>query len=106
MCVRIGQAVTGALDLLKTQEPRVMTLGEIMECGDAEIMYLETGVYEKDIKPAIFQPENTQEGYFCFVSAWKFSGFYHVDNYKISWRCWTSRPTEEQREATTWKTEI
>ena len=91
-----------ALALLKKREPRVMTLGEIMECGDAEIMYLETGVYEKDIKPAIFQPENTQEGYFCFVSGWKFSGFYHVDNYKINWRCWTSRPTDEQREATPW----
>lgn len=28
---------------------------------------------------------------------------YSSENYGRTWRCWTSRPTDEQREATPWE---
>lgn len=111
-----SQAYNDALDMaieaLKAQEPRVMTLEEVDALGDNAIVWLEClyfidGKNTTKLKPAIYQPNNSgpeEDGYYCVVSSWGQSGFYHKDNYMGDWRCWTSRPTDEQREATAWKT--
>lgn len=96
--------------LLKAQEPRVMTLEEVDALADDAIVWLEC-LYTVDskntttLKPAIYQPENSspeEDGYYCVVSSWGKSGFYHKDSYLGDWRCWTSRPTEAQRETVKW----
>ena len=95
---------------LKAQEPRVMTLEELDALGDNAIVWLEClytfdGMKTTTLQPAIYQSENSspeEDGYYCVVSSWSHSGFYHKDNYGGDWRCWTSRPTDAQREATPW----
>lgn len=95
---------------LVAQKPRVMTLEEVDALGDDAIVWLECmytvdGKKTTTMKPAIYQAENSspeEDGYYCVVSSWGKSGFYHKDSYLGDWRCWTSRPTDAQREATPW----
>lgn len=95
----------------KTQEPRVLTLKEVDALEDSALVYIECaypvdGQRKTVIKPAIYQANNSspeEDGYYCIVSAWAQSGFYSVDGYGIDWRCWTSRPTDAQREAVKWE---
>lgn len=93
-----------ALELLKQREPRVLTLEEIWEYGDDKPLFIEYVLpTETVMKPAIFQPDNSEKDvYMCVVSAWRASGFYSLERYGKDWRCWTARPTDEQREATPW----
>ena len=89
-----------------------MTLDELSTNGDDDVIYIETALFidgkrATEIKPAIFQPDNCspeEDGYYCIVSSWGNSGFYHEENYGFDWRCWTSRPTDAQREAAPWMT--
>ena len=43
--------------------------------------------------------------YFDVVGSSRENG-YMLKNYGVKWRCWTSRPTDAQREATPWQTQI
>lgn len=86
---------------MKDNEPRVMTLEDIETVGDSEPVYIETKISEK-VNPAIFQPECSDGEYACVISSWSKSGFYSFESYYQDWRCWTSRPTDKQREATPW----
>lgn len=90
---------------LIAQPPRVMTLEEILEYGDDKPLFIEYVLpTETVLKPAIFQPDNSEEeGYMCMVSAWRSSGFYDQEGYGKDWRCWTARPTDEQRKAVKWE---
>ena len=93
-----------ALELLKAQEARVMTLDELRQLehtdhiiwieanGDPESFdgYAEvtTNLVTNDIE--LFAPGNEVE----FIPDNK--------NYGKTWRGWSSRPTDEQREAAPW----
>ena len=88
-----------ALSLLKAQEPRVMTLEEIK---DGESYWLSAG---KEFVPrpviCVHREDDARKPYITF--AWQFGTFsWELENYDKTWRCWTSRPTEEQRRATPW----
>ena len=88
---------------IQPDAPRVMTLDEIREAGDDNAIFIEYKLgSEIKLRPAIFQPENSDDEYMCVVSAWCASGFYSCKTYNIDWRCWTGRPTEEQREGQDW----
>ena len=90
-----------AHDLLKAQEPRVMTYDEMMK---AEICFLEVkGIeeidpfirYEVDDKSYWSSPyTNNKDNPFELLA--------EQEEYSINARCWTSWPTDEQREATPW----
>lgn len=97
-------ACMGAIALLKAQEPRVMTLEEIV--GWEGAFWLE-----------FLEEENesyTRYGYAFFAGSTpdvieviardSFRPLYAFirSEYRIRWRCWTSRPTDEQREAIPW----
>ena len=90
------------VSMLKEQEARVMTLDQILETGGEEPIYLETPDMDGVI-PAILQPDAFEDGYLGFAGTWRNSGYYHGMNYGKTWRCWTSRPTEEQRKAVKWE---
>lgn len=94
-----------ALSLLKAQEPRVMTLEEIEDALD-NVVWL-------DIPGA----ENLADGFSLIMAYSRKNGFVLLDSpfgdnpsqdrfeytdYNKTWRCWTSRPTDEQRAVTPW----
>ncbi|MBQ6960842.1 MAG: hypothetical protein IJP78_07705 [Clostridia bacterium] len=95
-----------ALSLLKAQEPRVMTLDEVLahDYKDGPL-WLETidnvitcgfaYCYKYYVQFSIPVMENE---YLLKRDTWN-----RTDTYNKIWRCWTSRPTDEQREATPWE---
>lgn len=104
-----------ALSLLKAQQPRVMTLEEVFEKSkhiDDCFVFVEyySDDLERDDKPDL-EP--------CFIHNEKsyFEKDYHIVSvfrggarmcflqsyYGETWRCWTSRPTDEQRKAAKWE---
>lgn len=86
------------LDLLKVQEPRVMTLEEALGGDECWVEYPNGGCGYAD----------------CYLSytgngADIYRTMQHdlnvaLKDYGRTWRCWTSRPTDEQREAEPWMT--
>jgi hypothetical protein len=95
-----------ALALLKAQEPRVITLEEVQALHANDVVWLEDKG-KPNIIPGIVRNRhlwphsatmvtNFMRGDGCKVTA-------DDDDYGKRWRCWTSRPTDAQREATPWK---
>lgn len=73
-----------AFALLKAQEPRVMTPEE---ARNVEVVWVED--------------RSTREIYPCIVkNNMNDSKLY---KYGVQWRCWTAKPTEEQRKAVKWE---
>ena len=86
-----------AISLLKAQEPRVMTLDEVETWNNQSIYSKENIFIENfadDFGTLAYVGDFRNRSYPTEESA--FSG------YGKSWRCWTSRPTDEQREAVKW----
>lgn len=79
-----------AIDLLKAQEPRVMTLEEYDAWTDLPFT-------ERD---PVFHEERTKRG---SVTCWVNTAVCSLREYGKNDRCWTSRPTEEQMEAVKWE---
>ena len=93
----LQNAASEAAELLKAQEPRVMTLKEIVS---AECVWVEYATSGNIIIALPWNIELTDDTYNfigmpnCFV---EFRSLYGKE-----WRCWTFRPTDEQREAVKW----
>ena len=99
-----------ALDLLKEQEPRVMTLQEAIDYG---YDYGESGE-DYDFPPVFIEYFDDRK---CYVHWWvaaqvNMSLYQTValrEDYnkatQYGFRLWTSRPTEEQRKAVPWGTQ-
>lgn len=90
-------------DALKAQEPRVLTLGDLRDIGT---------VWKLDTPPYLWMEINPSYRWAKgFWVAWReiynmIDGLhptYDADNYGKTWRCWSSRPTDEQREIVKWK---
>lgn len=100
-----------ALALLKAQEPRVMTLEEVIAHYSLPPVFpddlgMQEDYYE-DIQPLYFEfPHDSEEPWIVhwrghaqvarYLDEWRHS-------YNKKWRCWTSRPTDARREATPWQ---
>lgn len=108
-CPELDVLHKDALELLKAQEPRVMTLEEVIGHYSLPPVVLDDldwqEDYLQDIAPLYFDfPVDDPwavhwRGYQAvrkYLKDWKAS-------YGQNWRCWTSRPTEEQRKATPWE---
>lgn len=88
-----------AITLLKAQEPRVMTLEEVKALPyDADI-WIETEYYVGKI--TIFAATINTKG-LRGVMVYGSHKTYDYEAYNKLWRCWTSRPTDAQREAVKW----
>lgn len=110
MCVRIGQAINSAIDLLKDQEPKLLTLEEALsDSNDCEI------------SPYVFVEVKGREDIFIGFVTDKMYGDYHSNDMKITiyriWmdskiyskceymktiRFWNHVPSNEQRKAVKW----
>ena len=95
-CVEVA-LLRDALELLKAQEPRVMTA---TEAYTADYVYIE---FDGVITPAI-RTTNERDGHreSYFATQQLGGDWMRWDDYGITWRCWTSRPTDKQREAVKW----
>lgn len=93
--------VYDALALLREQEARVMTLEKI-QSGTVEVAWLECSDKEEVRAGLWFKRinEGEDEGIIIHV----LDGFEGLRTavYGKTWRCWTARPTEEQRKAVPW----
>lgn len=86
------------LSLLKTQEPRVMTLEEVEKAEVFWIEEKESGAIYAAIATAFYQ--NQSLSFVCRYSGeeeWK-----EMADYCVKWRPWTARPTDEQRKEVKW----
>lgn len=88
-----------ALALLKAQEPRVMTLEEV-KAFEWDYCYLEQERQPgKEYRMIAGDYALTCITWPCITSM---RIEYGDSSYGVKWRCWTSRPTDEQREAVKW----
>ena len=94
-----GMLHRDALALLKAQQPRVMALEEVRLLNkDAVVWYEHEGVFRQPC-PRVVEFVFDEHITFTDGGVWSFS----ADGYGERWRLWTSRPTDEQREATPWE---
>ena len=96
-----------ALALLKSQEPRVMTLDLPPAEWEDKVIWLE--IKGKKPIPCLFRKCCDRMMFGRYERIMSFDaigsskeGGYFLRNYGVTWRCWTSRPTDEQREVTPW----
>ena len=97
-------ALTKAIEALTEQEPRVLTLEEVLSSPDTMIWVDEIWNDENSAEQYALIENFTYEN--CYVILRFFDGSSSEESthyYNEKWRCWTSRPTKEQREATPWK---
>lgn len=103
-CCNLRQIMRDSLDLLKAQEPRVMTLEEVLNADDfvwAEIYTPHKWswcVIHVKIFPVVGNDEIVKIEEDCGTGWTKSKADYGKRGFLDGgWRCWTARPTEEQR---------
>ena len=94
-----------ALELLKAQEPRVMTVTDIVDNYVApEMIWVEARNNKGDIRlvAGLWNGEyyNMADDSIMYDLGEEIAN--NPEGYNVRWRCWTSRPTDEQREEIPW----
>lgn len=86
-----------ALALLREREPRVMTRKEIEGSDGAEF-------YSEHKGEEYLYMDHTEGPAYIMGNMGRFS-LKHLrwEDYGKTWRCWTSRPSDEQRKAVKWE---
>lgn len=103
----VVDALDFAIEALKAQEPRLLTLEEI---HDSMVVWLEAGtkflkiVDDDGVVLAIGGSERT--GAKCFITVWNVNVAAMNDEYNVTWRAWSQRPTKEQREKEPWNRRV
>ena len=99
--------IQDALALLKAQQARVMNLDLPSSEWEDKVIWLE--IKGKKPIPCLFRKCCDRMMFGRYERIMSFDaigsskeGGYFLRNYGVNWRCWTSRPTEDQREATPW----
>jgi hypothetical protein len=97
-------AMRDALALLKAQEPRVMTLEEVKQHNNQDgCVWFEQPTYNADAAFVLKEDFMIQVISPYILGEPINHGYWTNGNYGKTWRCWTSRPTDEQREAVKWE---
>lgn len=95
-----------ALALLKVQEPRVMTLAEVEQWEQPDV-WMEKKDGEPDPCGDYLMPMTRMEFAFWYAivvgDTNKRPPTTNGEYYGKTWRCWSARPTDAQREATPWE---
>ena len=96
-----------ALALLKAQEPRVMNVAEVTALEAGTVLWVEEhqgvtwNLFPLEIDVSSIHPD-TGTNYLFFITYHGCKKF-ECEEYNRTWRCWTKRPTDEQRKATPWE---
>lgn len=102
-----GGIVGNAIALLKAQEPRVMDVDEVIACEKGAVLWVEErqgviwNLFPLEIDVNSIHPD-TGTAYLFFITYHDLRKF-ECDEYNQTWRCWTERPTKEQREDASWQ---
>lgn len=107
-CMRL--LANDALELIKAQEPRVLTLEEVRDKQiKATPVWKETKSRNKKLYVGWVLAYEVQTGQGitgdCLGMA-EPSGrmvWYELGDYGKTWRCWSAKPTEEERKAVKWE---
>lgn len=95
-----------AINMLKAQGPRVMDVDEVAACEKGKVLWVEErqgvtwNLFPLEIEVISIHPD-TGTTYLFFITYHDIRKF-ECDEYNQTWRCWTSRPTDAQREAVKW----
>lgn len=93
-----------AIELLKAQEPRVLTLDELwhmehklvyLQCANSRHHIAEHAIL---LKAKWCYVQYLGESY-IFMREHKVRDTYWACDYNVTWRCWSARPTDAEREA-------
>lgn len=99
--------INDATELLRVQTPRVMCAAEVADCPEGTVLWVEErqgvtwNLFPLEIETSSSHPD-TGTDYLFFITYHDIRKF-ECSEYNQTWRCWTSRPTDEQREATPWE---
>lgn len=92
--------------VLKAQEPRVLSAADVAACPKGTVLWVEErqgvtwNMFPLEVETSSTHPD-TGTDYLFFITYHDIRKF-ECSEYNQTWRCWTSRPTDEQREATPW----
>ena len=88
-----------ALELLKAQEPRLLTESEIMDAKNIDV-YLEeaTDAQTHPLRLVKTETESRNKAAFFWPSIVR-----PLNTYGVCWRCWTAEPTVDQRVLVQWE---
>ena len=88
-----------ALEVLKAQEPRLLTEREIMDAKNIDV-YLEetTDAKTHPLRLVGTETESRNKAAFFWPSIVR-----PLDTYGVAWRCWTAEPTVDQRVLVPWE---
>lgn len=101
----VDSMLRDAIALLKAQEPRVMTVADIVDnYVTPEVIWVEARNNKGDIRlvAGLWNGEyyNMADDSVMYDLGEEIAN--NPEGYNTRWRCWTSCPTDEQREATPW----
>ena len=103
-----AEATRMAIEALKAQQPRLLTFEEVKDhyfvpISKADIVRYND--YAEDIKPLYFEFPNNDGFEVHWRGYDKVSAYLRewIKDYGRTWRCWTDKPTDEQRKAEPWK---
>lgn len=91
---------------LKTQEPRLMLFEEVIERGKGAVLWVEEAqgvtwnLFPLEIDLISTHPDT--DTYYLFFITYHGCKKFEATDYGTVWRCWTERPTREQRKAVKW----
>ena len=90
-----------ALAVLKAQEARIVKISELSS-GEPMLVWLEDIDKEETVAGMIFDYVPGRFG-FKLTNIGGIDRIYpKIEDYLSRWRCWTSRPTDEQRKKVKW----
>ena len=93
------------LAMLKSMEPRVMTLNDVKNLKYNDVVWLED--YDKeDVIPAIVTLYGAMSDCIDFAISNRSSLVVEYADYGLRWRCWSHKPTKAQMEATPWQERV
>lgn len=104
LCSPMAKDALELLELLRVQEARVMTLDEVKNHNNQDgCVWFEQPTYNA-VAAFVRKEEFEIEVISPYILGDPINHGYWMDsNYGKTWRCWTSRPTEDQREAVKWE---
>ncbi len=97
------EAVNMALSLLQKQEPKVLTLEEIKKLQSLRdgAIWLEM-IEGNVVYPALPEMSLQNVTYLVAIPFRDYRDWLNNEYYGRTWRCWSARPTKEQREKIPW----
>lgn len=90
------------LDILKKQEPRILTLEEVKNLQSLKDGAVWLEMWRGAVFPALPEILLSNISYFVAIPFNSYRSWVEDEYYNKTWRCWSSRPTKQQMEEAKW----